>query len=138
MHIRRRFQEQRLKLNLPRLRPPTEGRGGPRGGSALYADNVRFITASSCQIADTPPLAYTSLLRITTTLPPKEEVDTRAEDAGEGNPQINDNNNNNNATPGNAMSRLTAMVSRPLRGVSRNRAEPPTPSELERGNGGGH
>ena len=84
-----------------------------------------------CPIADIPPLAYTSLLRITTTLPPKEENDTKVEDAGEGNSQTNDNNNNN-ATPGNAMSRLTAMV----RGVGRNRTEPPTPSELERGNGG--
>jgi len=83
--------------------------------------------------------AYTSLLRITTTLPPREETEIKGEDAGEANPQTNDNNANN-ATPGNAMSRLTAMVSRPLftRGVSRNRAEPPTPSELERGNGASH
>jgi len=80
---------------------------------------------------------YTSLLRITTTLPPKEEAGTKAEDAGEVNPQV-DNNNSTNS--GNAMSRLTAMVSRPLftRGVSRNRTEPPTPSELERGDSTSH
>ena len=132
-HLKRKLREPLLKLSLPR---PTEGRGEPRDGSALYADNVRPATTLSYPVADIPPLAYTSLLRITTTLPPKEEIDTKAEDAGEGNSQSNDNSNNN-ATPGNAMSRLTAMVSRPLRGVARNRSEPPTPSELERGNGGG-
>ena len=133
LHLKKRVQEPPPKLSLPRLRPPTEGRGGPRDGSALYADNVRSITTSPCSIVDTPLLAYTSLLRITTTLPPKEENETKAEDAGEANPPTNDNNNSNNATPGSAMSRLTAMVSRPLRGVARNRTDPPTPSELERG-----
>lgn len=79
--------------------------------------------------------AYTSLLRITTTLPPKEVTDTKVEDSEEANPQANDNNNNN-TTSGNAMSRFTAMVSRPLftRGVSRN----VTPSELEQGTGASH
>ena len=134
-HLKKKLREPLLKLNLLRLRLLTEGREGPRDGSALYADNVRPTNTLSRPVADIPPLAYTSLLRITTTLPPKEENDTKAEDTGEGNSQTNDNNNNN-ATPGNAMSRLTAMVSRPLRGVARNRTDPPTPSELERGNGG--
>jgi hypothetical protein len=73
--------------------------------------------------------AYTSLLRITTTLPPKEEAEAKADDAQEANPQTNDNTNTS------PMSRLTAMVTRPLftRGASRSRAEL-TPSELERGN----
>lgn len=80
-------------------------------------------------------LAYTSLLRITTASPPKEENNTKAEEAGETSPQTNDNNSNNNTAPVNAMLRLTAAMSRPLfaRGVSRNRTEQPTPSELERG-----
>lgn len=75
--------------------------------------------------------AYTSLLRITTTLPPKEETEAKADDAQEANPQTNDNNNTS------PMSRLTAMVTKPLftRGTSRGRIEQLTPSELERGNG---
>jgi len=36
---KRKDQEPQLKLNSTRLKPPTEGRGGPRGGSVLYADN---------------------------------------------------------------------------------------------------
>ena len=133
-------KEQRPRLNLRMRRLPTEGRGGPRGGSALYADNVRPIYILYLPIADKLRLAYTSLLRITTTLPPKEDSETKAEDAGEANHQSNDNSGSNNTPSGNAMSRLTAMVSRPLftRGVSRNRTEQPTPSELERGNGATH
>jgi len=76
---------------------------------------------------------YTSLLRITTTLPPKEETEVKADDAQEVNPQTNANDNNNTSP----MSRLTAIVTRPLfpRGTSRSRTDPITPSELERGNG---
>ncbi|KAF9788317.1 hypothetical protein BJ322DRAFT_1048236 [Thelephora terrestris] len=77
---------------------------------------------------------YTSLLRITTAAPPKQETEAKADDAREANPQINDSNNTS------AMSRLTAMVTRPLfpRGPSRSRAEQLTPSDLERGNGVGN
>jgi hypothetical protein len=76
--------------------------------------------------------AYTSLLRITTALPSKE---AKADDAREVNPQANDNDNSGNTSS--TMSRITSMVTRPLfaRGTSRSRAEPLTPSELERGNG---
>lgn len=74
--------------------------------------------------------AYTSLLRITTTLPPKEETEAKADDAQEATPQTNESNNTS------PMSRLTAMVTRPLftRGASRS-GTGITPSELERGNG---
>lgn len=71
---------------------------------------------------------YTSLLRITTTVPPKEGVEAKAEEAREVNPQTTDANSTS------TMSRLTAMVTRPLftRGPLRSQT---TPSELERGNG---
>ncbi|KAF9652616.1 hypothetical protein BDM02DRAFT_3088932, partial [Thelephora ganbajun] len=118
--------------------PQEEGPGATAQAqlTQVQAANRRKRRAKGwfCPVCRQP---YTSLLRITTTLPPKEETDAKVEDTGEANPQAN---NNNNTTTGNAMSRLTAMVSRPLftRGVSRNRTEQPTPSELERGNGAGH
>ena len=71
--------------------------------------------------------AYTSLLRITTTLPPKEENEAKAEDAREANPQTNDGNNPT------TMSRLATIITN-----FRSRAEQLTPSELERGNGAGN
>lgn len=51
-HLKRKVQEPRLRLSSSRLRPPIEGRGGPRGGSAPYADNVRPIVVFFCPIAD--------------------------------------------------------------------------------------
>ena len=40
LHLKRKVREPRPKLSLPKLRLLIEGRGGLRGGSALYADSV--------------------------------------------------------------------------------------------------
>lgn len=42
LHHKRKAQGVQLKLSSTKFRLPTEGRGGLRGGSALYADNVCF------------------------------------------------------------------------------------------------
>ena len=57
LHLKRMVQEPQPKLSLLRLRLRTEGSEGPRGGSALYADSVRFITTLLESIADTPSVS---------------------------------------------------------------------------------
>ena len=51
LHLKRKVQEPRPKLSLPRL--PIEGRGRPRGGSVLCVDNVRSIVILYWPMADT-------------------------------------------------------------------------------------
>jgi hypothetical protein len=56
LHLKRRALRPQFKLSSIscRLRVPTEGRGGLRDGSALYADNVRFTPPYSDQTPDAP------------------------------------------------------------------------------------
>jgi hypothetical protein len=132
LHPKRRAQGLQLKLSSIRLRFPTEGREGLRDGFALFVDNVCFTLPYPDQHLIRHRTAYTSLLRITTTLPPKEETEAKPDSHQEENPQTNDNSNSS------PMSKFTAIVARPLftRGTSRIRADQQvTPSELERGNG---
>jgi len=65
LRLKKKVQEPQLKL-----RPPIEGRGGPKGGSVLYADNVRS-TILSWSIAD--------ILSVSLRLPPQDHDDSATE-----------------------------------------------------------